>query len=72
MNNFNNTEESRKINYNKHIPKTIINKNNNSKNSFSSNNQIINNKKNTFTPEEIHFQAVKYMQKIQNTNKNYF
>ena len=72
LNNFNNTEESRKINNNKHIPKTIINKNNNSKNSFSSNNQIINNKENTFTYEEIHFQAVKYMQKIQNTNKNYF
>ena len=72
LNNFNNTEESRKINNNKHIPKTIINKNNNSKNSFSSNNQIINNKENIFTPEEIHFQAVKYMQKIQNTNKNYF
>jgi hypothetical protein len=78
LNNFNSMEESRNGNSlllynNKYFPKTNKNINNkkNKKNYCFNNQNIINNKKNIFTPEEIHFQAVKYMQKIKIAGNNY-
>ena len=78
LNNFNSMEESRNGNSlllynNKYFPKTNKNINNikNKKNYCFNNQNIINNKKNIFTPEEIHFQAVKYIQKIKIAGNNY-
>ena len=78
LNNINSMDESRNGNSlllynNKYFPKTNknINTNKNKKTYFSNNQNIINNKENIFTPEEIHFQAVIYMQKIKIVGSKY-
>lgn len=78
LNNINSMDESRNGNSlllynNKYFPKTNknINTKKNKKTYFSNNQNIINNKENIFTPEEIHFQAVIYMQKIKIVGSKY-
>ena len=77
LNNFNSVDDSRNgksliLYNNKYFPKSNINSTSRKiKKNFSTNNQNIINRKNIITPEEIHFQAVKYMQEIKIVDSNY-